>query len=488
MTDTRPSSPILPLTVRVPLLVALLVILVALVISHTVLQRLEQQHEATLREVANTYLAALSVSLLPSVRRGDIWETFDTLDRSRKPDGDVRITQAIVTDPDGIVIAASDPRQVPTNHQIPDDLADLPLAGPATDADARGTVWMQRTLIDGGRDIGRLHAELDIRALIAERDGVTVTLITVNAILAALFALLGYALVRWLLRPMSALQTRIAQVADGDLSPFPDGALPLKDSEFGRVFRQFNRMTEALQEREALAVRLAEEEKFGLIGRLASSLAHEVNNPLGGMLNTVATLRRHGRRPEVLEQSIDILQQGLDAISSVVGGILKTYDRGNTRRPLARADLEGLRALLGARIGRRAIAMDWRIDLAGPVDVPEGPVRQIVLNLVLNAIEAAPRDSRIALSATLSDGSLLIAVEDSGPPIPDDMLSLLCAPAAHPVPPPGRRGLGLWVVSRLVGELNGHVRIEERFGGKTVVVALPVQPTTALEQEIGHVA
>ena len=71
-------------------------------------------------------------------------------------------------------------------------------------------------------------------------------------------------------------------------------------------------MARALNEHEELASRLANQEKYAVLGKLASGMAHEVNNPLGGLFNALDTLRRHGDDAKVREATLNLLERGLD--------------------------------------------------------------------------------------------------------------------------------------------------------------------------------
>jgi hypothetical protein len=114
--------PAWPLTVTVPLLVAGLMIAVAVVISQIVVSRLVRDQETNLTLLANAYLDGLSAAVLPAVVRGDVWETFDALDRARGQYSGVEARYAIVALPNGSVLAASDPARFPIHSDVPAEL------------------------------------------------------------------------------------------------------------------------------------------------------------------------------------------------------------------------------------------------------------------------------------------------------------------------------------------------------------------------------
>src|SRR3546814_3243750 len=80
---------------------------------------------------------------------------------------------------------------------------------------------------------------------------------------------------------------------------------PPPTTEFGPLMRSFNRLARAVQDREKLAAEMAAQDRSVALGKLAAAVAHEVRNPLAGMSNAVATIRRFGDDPQVREQSLD---------------------------------------------------------------------------------------------------------------------------------------------------------------------------------------
>ncbi len=109
----------IPLTVRVPVMVASLMIVVSLIISERVLARLHDMQEQHLNGVVGTYFDGLSTALIPAVLRQDVWETYDLLDRTRTMFAAVSPIETVVTGRDGMVLASSDPHAIPVLSEVP---------------------------------------------------------------------------------------------------------------------------------------------------------------------------------------------------------------------------------------------------------------------------------------------------------------------------------------------------------------------------------
>jgi signal transduction histidine kinase len=471
-----------PLAVKVPVLVACLMITVAVTISQIVLWRFVHDQERNLRQLTSAYLDSLSATVLPAIIRGDVWEAFDALDRARRARyAGVESLLAVVELPDGTVLAASDPLRFPAQSPVSDEVRSRVAAEDDLLIDAAaGHAWLATTLRIEGSSVGRLFAEIDIADLLRERREILLALVLVNGCLTLAFVLGGYLVLKRMLQPLGVLTRYVEQVRDGRVGPIPEGYRSRVASEFGQLFDRFNAMARALSDRQTLASQLAEQEKYAMLGRLASGMAHEVNNPLGGMLNAIDTIQAHGNDPAVLQTSLDFLKRGLAGIRNVARSALVTYKGSSDTQLLTRSDLDDLPFLVQHETGARWLRLDWQNGISEPLAINGPAVRQITLNLLLNACAASPVGGLVTVTASCSDGTVRIAVADEGPGLPEDMAALLNQIAPATTPSLESKGLGLWMTGQLIHRLGGGADIKYGEVGTRVAVTLPVVSNEAL--------
>ncbi len=216
----------IPLTVRVPLMVATLMIVISVIISERVLARLQNMQELHLNGVVGTYFDGLSTALIPAVLRQDVWETYDLLDRTRTMFEAVSPIETVVTGRDGTVLASSDPRTIPVLSKLPTAFAD-----PSNESEIRvewqsNTGFGVRQLLYQGKMIGTVHASFDISHLVAERRQVLQTLLATNAALAIVFAAVGYILTRRMVKPVATLAQHMRSGAAGQPYTIPPEEFP----------------------------------------------------------------------------------------------------------------------------------------------------------------------------------------------------------------------------------------------------------------------
>lgn len=225
-----------------------------------------------------------------------------------------------------------------------------------------------------------------------------------------------------------------------------------------------------LEEKQAQIIRA---EKLAAVGRLAASVAHEINNPLQAIslhlqLLTDETLSPGG------EQRLDVVQQEFDRIAVIVERLLD-FQRPQARQPQPVCVIQTLAyvvSLAGQQLQRSGVTLAQ--DL--PEDLPdvlaeENQLKQVFLNLVLNAAEAMPGGGQLTITATHQAGKVFIEFTDTGPGIPLTELTHLFEPF-YTTKADGS-GLGLAVCHEIVANHGGELTFDSSPGaGATFTVML----------------
>ncbi len=471
------------LSLRVSLMVAMLMIAVAVIASQLVLSALDRQQVARIRELARLHVEALSVALGPFVLRKDVWEVYDTLERAAGASEGRRTVFSAVADRNGRVLAATDPRRAPVDSPISRLANGAQLPGKLQVGNREHNVKLLAPLVYQGRKVGQILTELDISDLVSERREARRLLLLGNAIATGFLVFLGYLATRRMLTPVSRLVSRMRET-EGAPRPIPRDEVPEGDGEMARLVNTYNEMVRAIASKADTERRLAERERFVSLGRLSSSLAHEINNPLGGLLNATDTIRKYADRPDVVRQSADLISRGLRHLRDVAKATLDTNRYERTDTPLSPEDFEDLKLLIGPETRLNGQRLTWAVEMdrqAQPA-LPAAPVRQIVLNLLLNATAAAGKEGRVGLWVATGPKSLVIEVSDSGPGLSDSARVRLLE--SGPVPSNG--GVGLRLVRELVTGLHGAITTERRQGMTVIRITLPVAARDAAAGESGE--
>jgi signal transduction histidine kinase len=294
---------------------------------------------------------------------------------------------------------------------------------------------------------------------------------------------LGWFAGQRLARPLEQLAQALARVGHEPLNTIASRLPPSGGDEIGRLSVQAQLMLDGLARKEALEREMVASERLAAVGRVAAAIAHEVNNPLGGMLNAIDTVGRHGRPDAFTRKTLGLLERGLLQIRSTVSALL--VEARLNSPSLQPTDWEDLRMLVEPQLEAKAVRLDWRTDEVADhaVVLPAHEVRQLVLNLLLNAAKAAQpwanENAAVELTAARAPGLLAIVVGNTGPPLSAQALSRLFEPFVLPPGPDlasgsGRFGLGLWVCYQIVQRLGGRVDVQSEHGWTRFSVSLPV--------------
>jgi signal transduction histidine kinase len=472
-----------PLTARVSVATGLLIFVVAIVISHLSMAWIFQQQETGLRRLSDVYLDGIAMAVLPAVEAGDAAQTAAVLKRAFLFNEGMREFELIILTPQGSPLAEV---VLPgKTHPGLDDriLKELHRNGGLMIADDEGAGWVYRELTQDNRLLAGVYAQIDVSDTLRERRLLRMILVVFTLAASGVSALLGFVVIKRMVRPLHMLTARLQRAHHGELIPIPETELPAAPTEFGELLRGFNGMVVSILERQVLTASLAAQQRDAVLGHLAATVAHEVHNPLGGMFNAVDTGRKYGNDPKVRSQSFDLIERGLCSIRNIVGALLTGYRVREDRRELAPEDFEDLRILVNAEARRIGVDLEWQstIDRRIPVDATR--VRQIGLNLLLNAC-AVSANGGVRFTADIKGTSIRLQVEDDGPGLFFDAEAALNGLNLEKLEIP-IRGLGLGVVNRLVDELGGSIATHyaSTRKGACIAVTIPIN-----EPFLSHVA
>jgi signal transduction histidine kinase len=261
--------------------------------------------------------------------------------------------------------------------------------------------------------------------------------------------------------------------APSDLSP----DLYAYHDELGQLFEAYREAAAAIRQKAALEREVLQSERLAALGRLAAGIAHEVNNPLAGMLMALDNLKQRGFADPTedphLARALTFLERGLQHVSETLAALL--VEARVQLRPLTELDIEDVRTLIEPQVLKKSLQLEWRADIGKTLPLAAGMVRQILINLLLNAIQATAAGGHVRLAVTVQDAALVLVVANDGEPPPPDILSHIFEPFVSGRE--GGHGLGLWVTYQTVQQLGGHVAVESGAGTVSFRVRLPIKET-----------
>lgn len=470
----------LPMTARLSLAVAGAILVTALGTTQIAMQSLSRQVEGQLDRMGQIYLDGLAAALLPSVIRQDAAGIDRALDEALRMHQGLLDRRLFLLDAQGRVLARAD-RAGLGEAVLPTTAQQHPLGH---ELDAKdGSYWVWRPLADqriADAQPPTVVANLDVADYVAERRRLWWRVGAFNLGLGVVCALLAVALLRRLQRPLDLLTQHLHRTgaAGPGPVPLPEGHIPTHDRETARLLQAYNRMVGAAREREALLTRMAEQEREAVLGRLAATLAHEVRNPLAGVLTAIETLRKFGDRPQARAEALDFMERGMRALAAVADATLATH-RPAEAHAFGPQDLQDVQRLVEPQAQRAGVALVVESGLAQAVPVAGGEVRQVLLNLLLNALDASTSGGRVTLRCTLHPPHLRLEVIDEGAGLPAEM-----ARSLERGTEPAGGGLGVAVIVRLVQRLHGRVAVDAHSGrGTHITLEFPLDlPADTLEQ------
>lgn len=462
---------------RVPLDISLVVLMTGLGIAATVLWHDYRALRADAGESAERLGRALVQALGPDLKLDGKWQAYRTLNalyQGAEPSW-LLPAYVLVLDRAGRTLVTSDPVRFPLAQEPVALGADRPLLtapGPwGPEGEVLGADWIYRAvpLSVGDLPLGTLILAFSKRALWPRFYNSALRVLAATGALLVLLLPLGWWVGWRIAKPLIELEGCVARLGDAGAPPL---ACPVTGpyDELGRLRARVEAVAEQLRERQALERQVIRAERQAALGRLAAGVAHEINNPLGGMLTAIAMYKRHGRDEAVTRHTLSLVERGLEQIRHIVSALLVEVKA--EPRNLSPRDVDDIAELIAPQVREGHLALDWRNHLAEDLPVPAGPVRQVLLNLALNAVQASPEGGPLGVLVEAKEGTLLLEVTNAGEAMDETRLGHLFEPFAPSTS--GGSGLGLWLTDQTVRQLGGHIEVQSSAEQTRFKVVLPV--------------
>ena len=227
------------------------------------------------------------------------------------------------------------------------------------------------------------------------------------------------------------------------------------DPELGRISGAVRRLLAEMSVREQAEERALAAERLAAVGRIAAAVAHEINNPLAGLLTATQTLRLHGGTDAVRLRTVGLIDRGLQQIQVTAAALLPRARIED--RPLEVGDLDDVFALTQPAALRQQVSVVLERNIAAPLQVPSSALRQVMLNLMLNAIKAAGADGQVKAVLTSDLQTLHFNVQNTGAPLTQVELDQRLAAEGGSDP----RGFGLWICREIAVRYGGGFALSE---------------------------
>jgi two-component system NtrC family sensor kinase len=306
-------------------------------------------------------------------------------------------------------------------------------------------------------------------------------LLLLGVVAIAAVSLMIYLLInRIVLKPVHAIVAATRKVAAGDLHY--KIALAKRD-EIGMLADSFNEMTQKLSEAQR---QVYQSQKLAAVGQLAAGVAHEINNPLTGVLSYSSFLLKRAEDKPEFKADLEVIVRETKRCRGIVKGLLD-FSRQSPPE-MHENDLNEIaeRAvrIVQAQLDEHHIRLDMNLRSGLPkIQADANQIQQVLVNLLLNANDAVGESGgTISMSTNFADTSstpvqdraLEVMVSDTGCGIPAADIQKIFDPFFSTKGPKGT-GLGLAVAWGIIGKHNGRIEVESEVGkGTTFRVFLPV--------------
>ncbi|MEK7439044.1 MAG: HAMP domain-containing sensor histidine kinase [Pseudomonadota bacterium] len=471
---------------KVPLLGSLLIVGTAMIISGTLLLRSYGELKSDLLRNATTQGRTMTATLFSAILHDQVWRAYEIVKApagDESPDRPGQAESLVVLDRQGRVYVSTNPESMPMLadfRQLSPEFASLAgiIARPGRETrvlelDGSDHFYVATPIVEEHARLGTL-IQIYSKKVLQSRFRKSAGQAALIAFLVIVLLLpIGWYWGQRTAVPLVRLTERMEELG----RRLPDNLAPeLYDyqDELGRLYRAYNRTVQQLREKAQIEGQMIHSERLAAIGRLTAGIAHEVNNPLVGMLTALNTLRHHDELSPRTLKTMTLLERGLLQIKDTVGALL--VEAKVKSRDFLPQDAEDVRTLIEPQARERGVSLRWDSQLKAPLSLPSSSVRQVLINLLLNAVQASGPGGEASVAITPVDAALSITVVNSGRILTETQTAHLFEPFAGT--DERDRGLGLWVCYQIAQQLGGDIAVESAMrdgaGRTSFKVTLPL--------------
>lgn len=295
--------------------------------------------------------------------------------------------------------------------------------------------------------------------------------VIVVGMIGMLFALeLSIFMAHVLTRPVKRLVWGCERISEGEWVRFPEYAA--QSSEMGALYESFNAMVDRLREWRKVEDEASRMQRMAAFGQMMAGISHEIKNPLASMRIHLDLVREHIQSEGAEDWSI--ISGELDRLNAIMSEMLN-FARPHPPMPeeVSFEYLEGwCRRMVGAQLARQSV--EWKVVAPPGENIIWGDLaqlQQMILNLVMNALQVQPGGGFIELGYEPVEGGSRLHVRDGGPGVPEKVESTLFDPFI--TTRPDGTGLGLTVVLKVVNLHGGRIEVQSDGEGAEFSVVFP---------------
>jgi PAS domain S-box-containing protein len=240
-----------------------------------------------------------------------------------------------------------------------------------------------------------------------------------------------------------------------------------------------------INERKRSEAALLQSDKLASVGRMATTIAHEINNPLAAVTNTVYIARHRVETPHSVRQDLEVADAELRRIAHITRQALGFYRESSSPEPVSvKSIVESTVDLLASRIKAKCATVEKHCEDDCRVTAVGGELRQVLANLLANSLDAIGQHGTVKLRASTlralnAHSCVRITVADNGKGIEPGVLPHIFEPFFTTKDSVGT-GLGLWVTRQIIDKHRGSIRVRSTTAGPhrgTVFsIFLPAEP------------